>query len=61
MTDEEMIGTGRLNKTGGSATITMPAEVLSRWDVDENGKDIVWFDDGMRLYAVPQEQVWVSE
>lgn len=62
MADQErMVGTGRINQTGGAGTITMPKDVLALWDVDENGKDVVWFTDDKRLYAVPKERVRSDE
>ena len=59
MTNERMVGTGRANLTGGAATITMPKTVVELWDIDENGRDVVWFTDGTRLFAVPQDEVTV--
>jgi len=62
MSDQErMVGTGRVNKTGGAGTITLPKDVLELWDIDENGKDVVWFTDNSRLYAVPKTRVSVDE
>lgn len=61
MTDETMLGTGRINQTGGSATITMPKVVLDKWEIDENGADVVWFADGDKLYAVPRSLVTMEE
>lgn len=57
MTDERMLGTGRMNQTGGAATITMPKAAVEQWGVDDNGLDVVWFTDGTRVYAVPQDAV----
>jgi hypothetical protein len=54
-----MVGTGRMNKTGGTATITMPKECLELWNLDQNGLDVVWFTDGTRLFAVPKSEVGV--
>lgn len=56
-----MVGSGRANLTGGAATITMPQEVVEKWDIDENGKDVVWFEDGPRLFAVPRSAVTVHD
>jgi len=62
MSDQErMVGTGRVNKTGGAGTITLPKDVLELWDIDENGRDVVWFTNGSRLYAVPKTEVTASE
>lgn len=61
MSDERMVGTGRMNRTGGTATITMPKKALDLWDPEENGLDMVWFTDGTRLFAVPKEDVTVDE
>lgn len=58
---EEMVGTGRMNLTGGSATITMPKDVADEWDVDENGLDVAWFQEGGRLFAVPLSDVQAPE
>lgn len=58
---EEMLGTGRMNRTGGTATITMPKEALELWDPGDDGLDMVWFTDETRLFAVPKEQVKVDE
>lgn len=58
---EEMVGTGRMNLTGGSATVTMPKDAVELWDIDENGLDVVWFTDGTRLFAVPRGSVGVGE
>jgi hypothetical protein len=60
MTDEWMLGTGRMNETGNTATITMPKESLDLWNLDRNGLDVVWFTDGIRLFAVPKSAVCVS-
>jgi len=60
-TDETMIGTGRMNRTGGTATITMPKDAVDEWDLDENGLDVVWFYDGKRMFAVPQSEVSVTQ
>jgi len=57
---ERMVGTGRMNKTGGTATVTMPKECLELWDLDENGLDVVWFTDGTRLFAVPKTEVCIQ-
>jgi len=59
-TDETMIGTGRMNRTGGTATITMPKDAVEEWDLDENGLDVVWFYDGQRMFVVPQSEVTVN-
>ena len=62
MTDkEDMLGTGRMNRTGGTATITMPKAALEVWEPGENGLDMVWFTDGTRLFAVPKSEVGVSQ
>lgn len=55
-----MLGTGRMNRTGGTATITMPKEALEEWDPGENGADMVWFTDGTRLFAVRKSDVGVA-
>jgi len=55
-----MLGTGRMNRTGGSATVTMPKVALELWEAGDNGVDIVWFTDGTRLFAVPKADVEVS-
>ena len=57
---ERMLGTGRMNETGGAATITMPKEATDLWNLDENGLDVVWFKDNTRLFAVPKSAVCVS-
>jgi len=56
-----MIGTGRMNLTGGTATITMPKKALDKWDIDDSGLDVVWFYDGTRFFAVRQSDVVVTE
>lgn len=58
---EEMIGTGRMNRTGGSATITMPKHVADEWNVEENGLDVAWFQRGSRFFAVPLGDVEAPE
>jgi hypothetical protein len=58
---EEMIGTGRMNQTGGTATITMPKEAVEMWNLDENGFDVVWFTDGTRFFAVRKQDVFVND
>lgn len=58
---EEMLGTGRMNRTGNTATITMPKAALEEWDPGENGQDVVWFTDGTRLFAVRQDDVGVLD
>jgi hypothetical protein len=60
MSDERMLGTGRMNHTGGSATITMPKEALELWEPGDDGVDMVWFTDGTRLFAVPKADVEVA-
>jgi hypothetical protein len=61
MTDERMLGTGRMNETGNTATITMPKEAVDLWNLNKNGLDVVWFTDGDRLFAVRKNAVCVSE
>lgn len=61
MPDEQMLGTGRMNHTGGAATITMPKEAVEEYDVGENGRDVVWFFDGNRVFAVPKSKVGVAD
>lgn len=58
---EEMLGTGRMNLSGSTATITMPKKAVELWDLDENGLDVVWFHDGTRFFAVRQQDVKVDE
>lgn len=58
---ERMLGTGRMNKTGGTATITMPKEAVELWEPGDDGIDMVWFTDGTRLFAVPKDDVTVKE
>jgi hypothetical protein len=60
MPDDQMLGTGRMNRTGGAATITMPKEAVEEYDIGENGIDVVWFSDGTRLFAVPKSEVGVT-
>jgi len=57
---ERMLGTGRMNETGNTATITMPKEAVDLWNLGENGLDVVWFTDGTRLFAVPKDAVCVG-
>lgn len=59
--EELMLGTGRMNLTGGTATITMPKTVLDLWDIEEHGKDMVWFTDGTRLFATKRKDVSVND
>jgi hypothetical protein len=59
MSEERMLGTGRMNRTGGSATITMPKEALELWEPGDDGIDMIWFTDGNRLFAVPKADVGV--
>jgi len=61
MPSEQMLGTGRMNRTGATATITMPKEALEHWDPGEDGVDMVWFTDGTRLFAVPKADVCVAD
>lgn len=58
--DWTMIGTGRVNKTGGSATVTMPSDVVEMLELESGGKTVVWFRDGKRLFAVPKSEVSVK-
>jgi len=60
MSDERMLGTGRMNRTGGTATVTMPKEALELWEPAEAAFDMVWFTDGTRLFAVPKCDVGVA-
>lgn len=55
-----MLGTGRMNRSGGAATITMPTEAVEHWEPGDDGLDMVWFTDGTRLFAVPKADVEVS-
>jgi len=46
-----MIGTGRMNRSGGSGLLTVPKDLADEFDVDEEGVDVVYLekDNGVLL------------
>jgi len=40
-----MIGTGRMNRSGGAGTLTVPVALADEFDLDDNGVDVVYIDD----------------
>jgi hypothetical protein len=47
-----MIGTGRMNRSGGSGTLTVPVELADEFDLDNDGVDVIYVDDedqGVRI------------
>jgi bifunctional DNA-binding transcriptional regulator/antitoxin component of YhaV-PrlF toxin-antitoxin module len=55
----EMIGTGRMNETGGAGTLTIPQEVRQKYGITKgNGIDVVYFiDDQDRLFIRKRSEV----
>lgn len=53
----EMIGTGRANLSGGAATITAPKTVVEVLGLGDDGRDIVYFEDGGKIILVPRSEV----
>lgn len=53
-----MIGTGRLNASGGAGTLTVPKAVRDKYGVTQgDGIDVVYFEDGDRLVIKPASEV----
>ena len=44
-----LIGTGRMNVSGGAGTLTGPQALAGRFDLDDDGVDVVYLetDDGV--------------
>lgn len=57
MPSEEFVGTGRANLTGGAATVTTPKEVAEILNLDDNGRDVAYFEDDGRIILVPASEV----
>ena len=46
-----LIGTGRMNRSGSTGTLTIPKDIAERFDLDTDGVDVVYLetDDGVLL------------
>jgi len=54
-----MLGTGRMNRSGNAGTLTVPADFADRFDLDEDGVDVVYIepDDGRGVKILPADEV----
>lgn len=41
----QLIGTGRMNRSGGSGTLTIPVPLAKHFDLDDDGVDVVYVKD----------------
>lgn len=57
MSDAEMLGTGKMNRVGGSGTVTIPKDALDKYEVGDESEGVAWFEDGDKLYLVPKTRV----
>ena len=39
-----LIGTGRMNRSGGAGTLTVPQALAGRFDLDTDGIDVVYLE-----------------
>jgi len=40
-----LIGTGRMNQSGGTGTLTVPKDLAGKFDLDVDGVDVVYLED----------------
>lgn len=42
----KLLGTGRMNRSGATGTLTVPGDLAHRFDLDADGVDVVYFETG---------------
>jgi hypothetical protein len=54
-----LIGTGRMNRSGGTGTLTIPKDLADRFDLDVEGVDVVYLehDGGVLLKAADEVEL----
>jgi len=53
-----LIGTGRMNRAGGTGTLTIPKDIAHRFDLDVDGVDVVYLEhDGDGVLLKPADKV----
>ena len=54
-----LIGTGRMNRSGGTGTLTIPKDLADRFDLDSAGVDVVYLEteDGVLLKAADEVEL----
>jgi len=54
-----LIGTGRMNRSGGTGTLTIPKDLADRFDLDTDGVDVVYIDtdDGVLLKRADEVEI----
>ena len=54
-----LLGTGRMNRSGGTGTLTVPADFADRFDLDSGGVDVVYLetDDGVLMKAADEVEL----
>lgn len=60
--NHELLATGRLNFTGGGATVTVPKNIaLDVFDLDDGGADVAFFDYGNGVIIAPKSEAMMRE
>lgn len=54
-----LIGTGRMNRSGGTGTLTIPKDIAERFDLGADGVDVVYFEheNGVLLKAADEVEL----
>ena len=54
-----LIGTGRMNRSGGTGTLTIPKDIADEFELDSDGVDVVYIDSehGVLLKAADEVEL----
>jgi len=53
-----LIGTGRMNRSGGAGTLTVPNDLADTFDLDEDGVDVAYIEtDAGEVLLKPADEI----
>lgn len=52
-----LIGTGRMNQSGGTGTLTVPKDIAGKFDLDVDGVDVVYLEKDGDVILKPADEV----
>jgi len=52
-----LIGTGRMNQSGGTGTLTVPKDIAGKFDLDVDGVDVVYLEQDGDVILKPADEV----